>query len=52
MFIGSDTMLVAPLKIGRGAKTGAGSVVTRDVPEFTLAVGVPARPIRKLDHSG
>ncbi len=52
VFIGSDTMLVAPLKIGRGAKTGAGSVVTRDVPEFTLAVGVPARLIRKLDQSG
>jgi bifunctional UDP-N-acetylglucosamine pyrophosphorylase/glucosamine-1-phosphate N-acetyltransferase len=42
-FIGSDTMLVAPVKIGRGARTGAGSVVTRDVPDDTLAVGVPAR---------
>lgn len=52
VFIGSDTMLVAPLKIGKGAKTGAGSVVTRDVPDFTLAVGVPARPIRKLEESG
>ena len=31
-FIGSDTMLVAPVEIGEGAKTGAGSVVTRDVP--------------------
>lgn len=50
VFIGSDTMLVAPLKIGKGAKTGAGSVVTKDVPEYTLAVGVPARPIRKLKH--
>lgn len=49
VFIGSDTMLVAPLKIGEGARTGAGSVVTRDVPPYTLAVGVPARPIRKLE---
>jgi bifunctional UDP-N-acetylglucosamine pyrophosphorylase/glucosamine-1-phosphate N-acetyltransferase len=48
-FIGSDTMLVAPLKIGKGARTGAGSVVTKDVPDDSLAVGVPARVIRKLD---
>jgi bifunctional UDP-N-acetylglucosamine pyrophosphorylase/glucosamine-1-phosphate N-acetyltransferase len=47
-FIGSDTMLVAPVKIGAGARTGAGAVVTKDVPEDTLAVGVPARAIRKL----
>lgn len=49
VFIGSDTMLVAPVKIGEGARTGAGSVVTKDVPPYTLAVGVPARPIRKLE---
>ncbi len=48
VFIGSDTMLVAPLKIGKGARTGAGAVVTRDVPEETVVVGVPARAIRKL----
>jgi bifunctional UDP-N-acetylglucosamine pyrophosphorylase/glucosamine-1-phosphate N-acetyltransferase len=42
-FIGSDTMLVAPVKVGDGATTGAGSVVTRDVPPDTVAVGVPAR---------
>ena len=48
-FIGSDTMLVAPVKIGAGARTGAGAVVTRDVPPFSLAVGVPARTIRKLE---
>ena len=48
VFIGSDTMLVAPLKIGKGARTGAGAVVTKDVPEDSLAVGMPARVIRKL----
>lgn len=48
-FIGSDTMLVAPVKIGAGARTGAGAVVTRDVPPYSLAVGVPARTIRKLE---
>ncbi len=42
-FIGSDTMLVAPVRVGKGAKTGAGSVVTRDVPAGALAYGVPAR---------
>jgi bifunctional UDP-N-acetylglucosamine pyrophosphorylase/glucosamine-1-phosphate N-acetyltransferase len=40
--IGSDTMLVAPVRVGRGSMTGAGSVVTRDVPPDSLAVGVPA----------
>jgi bifunctional UDP-N-acetylglucosamine pyrophosphorylase/glucosamine-1-phosphate N-acetyltransferase len=42
-FIGVDTMIVAPREIGAGAKTGAGAVVTRDVPPGKLAVGVPAR---------
>jgi bifunctional UDP-N-acetylglucosamine pyrophosphorylase/glucosamine-1-phosphate N-acetyltransferase len=39
VFIGSDTMLVAPLKVGRGATTGAGSTITKDVPEGALAIG-------------
>jgi bifunctional UDP-N-acetylglucosamine pyrophosphorylase/glucosamine-1-phosphate N-acetyltransferase len=42
-FIGSDTILRAPVTVGEGATTGAGSVVTRDVPPGMLAVGVPAR---------
>lgn len=49
VFIGSDTMLVAPVRLGQGARTGAGSVVTKDIPPHTLAVGVPARQIRKLE---
>ena len=49
-FIGSDTMLVAPVKIGDRARTGAGAVVTKDVPPDTLAVGAPARAIRKLER--
>ena len=46
-FIGSDTMLVAPVTVGEGAATGAGTVVNTDVPPYRLAVGVPARIIEK-----
>jgi bifunctional UDP-N-acetylglucosamine pyrophosphorylase / glucosamine-1-phosphate N-acetyltransferase len=42
-FIGSDTILRAPLIVGANAKTGAGSVVTKNVPPNHLAVGLPAR---------
>ena len=42
-FIGSDSMLVAPVNIGAGARTGVGSVVTRDVPPGASAIGAPAR---------
>jgi bifunctional UDP-N-acetylglucosamine pyrophosphorylase/glucosamine-1-phosphate N-acetyltransferase len=49
-FIGSDTMLVAPIKIGDGARTGAGAVVTKNVPDDTLVVGMPARAIRKVER--
>lgn len=44
-FIGSDTMLVAPVEVGSGARTGAGSVVTRDVAPGETVVGIPARPV-------
>ncbi len=46
-FIGSDTMLNAPVRVGAGAVTGAGSVVTKDIPPGMVAVGVPARVIRR-----
>ena len=48
--IGSDTMLVAPVRVGSGAVTGAGAVVTEDVPPNTLVAGVPAKVKRKLDE--
>jgi bifunctional UDP-N-acetylglucosamine pyrophosphorylase / glucosamine-1-phosphate N-acetyltransferase len=51
VFLGVDTMLRAPLTLGDGSKTGAGSVVTRDVPAGKLAVGVPAR-IREIRRPG
>jgi bifunctional UDP-N-acetylglucosamine pyrophosphorylase/glucosamine-1-phosphate N-acetyltransferase len=46
--IGSDTMLVAPVTVGRGSITAAGSVVTRDVPPDSLVAGVPAVVKKKL----
>lgn len=46
--IGSDTMLVAPVRVGRGSVTGAGSVVTKDVPPDSLVAGVPAVVKKKL----
>ncbi|PYS74031.1 MAG: UDP-N-acetylglucosamine diphosphorylase/glucosamine-1-phosphate N-acetyltransferase [Acidobacteria bacterium] len=50
--IGSDTMLVAPVTIGRGSVTAAGAVVTEDVPPNTLVAGVPAKVKKKLDEDG
>ncbi len=45
--IGSDTIIVAPVKIGKSAVTGAGSVITKNIPDNTVVVGVPARILRK-----
>jgi bifunctional UDP-N-acetylglucosamine pyrophosphorylase/glucosamine-1-phosphate N-acetyltransferase len=42
-FIGSDSLLIAPVEIGAGASTAAGAVVTRDVPPGAQVVGMPAR---------
>lgn len=49
-FIGSDSVLVAPVTIGRGSRTSAGSVVTKDVPDGMIAIGSPAR-LRALGSS-
>src|SRR5260221_216475 len=46
-FVGVDTMLVAPAKLGKASRTGAGSVVTKDVPDGATAVGVPPRAVRR-----
>ena len=51
-FIGSDTMLVAPVRIGAGASTAAGSVVNKDVPPGSVAIGAPARVRLKKKGSG
>ncbi len=54
-FIGSGSMLIAPVNIGSNAKIGAGSVVNKDVNPYSSVVGVPARPLKlrsKTSHSG
>ncbi len=47
VFIGSHSAIVAPVKIGDGALTGAGSVVIRDVAQGERVAGNPAKPIQK-----
>ena len=52
VFIGSDSILVAPLKIGNGAKTAAGSVVTKDVNAGDTVMGVPAKIYKSKKQEG
>jgi len=47
VFIGSNTTIVAPVKLGNNSKTGAGSVVTKDVDSNSVVLGVPARLYKK-----
>jgi bifunctional UDP-N-acetylglucosamine pyrophosphorylase/glucosamine-1-phosphate N-acetyltransferase len=49
-FIGSDTILVAPVKIGKRAVTGAGAVIPkhRNIPDGVIVVGVPAKPLKRV----
>ncbi|MHB9034200.1 MAG: bifunctional UDP-N-acetylglucosamine diphosphorylase/glucosamine-1-phosphate N-acetyltransferase GlmU [Anaerolineae bacterium] len=47
-FIGSGTLLIAPVSVGNHAKVGAGSIITHDIPDDVLAYGSPARIIRSL----
>ncbi|MDQ6919685.1 MAG: bifunctional UDP-N-acetylglucosamine diphosphorylase/glucosamine-1-phosphate N-acetyltransferase GlmU, partial [Candidatus Dormibacteraeota bacterium] len=47
VFVGVDTMLRAPVKLGKGSKTGAGSVVLHDVPPGVTVAGAPAKEIRR-----
>ena len=44
--IGSNTNLVAPVKVGKNVVTGAGATVTKDIPDNSTAVGVPARVVK------
>jgi UDP-2-acetamido-3-amino-2,3-dideoxy-glucuronate N-acetyltransferase len=50
--VGARAVCVAPVTIGRWAMVAAGAVVTRDVPDFALVAGVPARQVRWVGHAG
>ncbi|HQE47173.1 MAG TPA: DapH/DapD/GlmU-related protein, partial [Rhodoglobus sp.] len=50
--IGARAVCVAPVTVGRWATVAAGSVVTKDVPDFALVAGVPARRIKWVGRSG
>jgi len=50
--IGSNATIVAGVTVGQGALVGAGAVVTKDVPPYTVVVGVPAVVIRTLPTPG
>jgi bifunctional UDP-N-acetylglucosamine pyrophosphorylase/glucosamine-1-phosphate N-acetyltransferase len=50
--LGSDTLLVAPVHIGAAAMTGAGAVVTHDIPAGEVWIGAPARPHRQRRNAG
>ena len=50
--VGARSVCVAPLTVGRWALVAAGSVVTKDVPDFALVAGVPARRVRWVGKAG
>jgi sugar O-acyltransferase (sialic acid O-acetyltransferase NeuD family) len=51
VFIGTGAVIIPRVNIGNNSIIGAGAVVTKDIPENTLAVGVPAKPIRRVTES-
>lgn len=48
-FLGSNVVVLPGVTIGEGAVVGANSVVNRDIPDYSIAVGIPARVIKKRD---
>ncbi len=50
-FIGTGAVIIPNINIGKMSYIGAGAVVTKDIPDNSLAVGIPARPIKKLNMS-
>lgn len=50
-WVGVGAKIINEVVIGNGSFIGAGSVVTKDIPDNVLAVGVPAKPVKKIDES-
>lgn len=51
-WIGGNVTIVAGVNIGKGCTIGAGATVTKDIPDWSVAVGCPARVVRKVDPCG
>lgn len=51
VFIGMNSLIIKPVTIGNGAVIGAGSVVTKDIPDNTIVGGNPAKVIGKVEES-
>ena len=52
MWLGAGAIITDGVRVGKGAVVAAGSVVTEDVPPYTVVAGVPARPLRKVEKQG
>jgi serine O-acetyltransferase len=50
VIVGSGAQILGPITVGRCARVGANAVVTKDVPQETTVVGIPARPVRSAEH--
>lgn len=48
-WIGGNVTIMPGVKIGKGCTIGAGSVVTKDIPDFSVAVGSPAKVVKKVE---
>jgi acetyltransferase-like isoleucine patch superfamily enzyme len=51
VWIGDNSVILGPVSIGRGSIIGANSVVRSDIPDFTIAAGAPARPLKRFNES-
>lgn len=49
--VGANAVIIGPIHIGSGAIIGAGAVVTKDIPPYSVAVGVPAKVVKTVDEN-
>ncbi len=49
-WLGTGSIIMPNIKIGQGAVIGANSVVTKDVPPYTVVVGIPAKPLKTINY--